>query len=447
MPELRTNLKPNTHVAYSPLTYSIESMTFISHRGEEIDVQRIISSFSIKESLYFPTMILEMSFKDSANFIEQYEICGQEKIVISLVREKEFDSEKETLKHTFYVTEYPVYSRASEHIQVYKIRAVSEHFYISSFKEISRAMNGNIIDVIREIYTNDLFVPVEDISILNSEKSNPCVSIFKGIIPRMRPIQAIDWLRQKAYSTSSSPFFISENSQEGVSIASLEDLISRDVFREYYYNTRSSGVPNDEDDYITIATKVFDIVSNLGLANSFFAERGAYASDATFCDIYNKTLRTENYTVDDMASDKLIENHVPLSSTFKIKDVVNSQRVDASISRLSTACSKTIPINTGNPNLYANLGQYHNLRAQGEYELLESFTHDIRVAGDFRLYPGRMIHLHVPKPIDPDMLDGGVKVDDQLVSGKYLITGVTHDFDSQYHCTLRLKRNSTRFSL
>jgi hypothetical protein len=67
--------------------------------------------------------------------------------------------------------------------------------------------------------------------------------------------------------------------------------------------------------------------------------------------------------------------------------------------------------------------------------------------------PGRKVTLEIPKAIDLKQFDKkSMKGNfddyfDRTVSGKYLVTAVIHQFGSEYHCRMRLKRDSLTYDL
>ena len=80
--------------------------------------------------------------------------------------------------------------------------------------------------------------------------------------------------------------------------------------------------------------------------------------------------------------------------------------------------------------------------------LFNTFTHDIRLHGNFKLNAGRKIQLEFPKAIDPVAYrEASDNPKDhhrnEFLSGKYLITSAIHEFsDDEYYVNLRVKRDS-----
>lgn len=430
MPEARSGIKPNTHKASSPTTYSIVSILLKNHRGEEVDIQNIVAEFSITESLYSPTLVLSMSFKDSANFIEQYELCGQETVQINLARQSPSSSDVDRVEHLFYVTEYPLYSRLKEHTQVYKLSGVSYHAYVSNLKTVSRAVSGNCVDIIKKVLINDCLYPVD--SIVTDDQ---CITSFKGIIPNLQPLTAIDWLRRRSFADNSDPFFVFEKASSELNIVSLKTLREQEIYRTYRMHSAAFGGVGDEDDFESQACKIRELASEMKMQKILAASHGAFRSRSVSVDIAQK-----KYSVRDFRYDGNI-----LSPNFKITNLDNSQTVEASIDSF-LSCTEFIATNSGNAFNYHDSSIDHIGAARSAELNMDYMSNEITVAGDFTLNAGRRVTLQIPKALDPEYVGAASELDQQ-VSGDYIVTGVVHKFSSSYFCHVKVKRDSMSYSL
>jgi hypothetical protein len=447
MPEARTGVIPSTHRIVSPTSYSIRSIELTNHRGEVVNIEAIVADFTIQESLYSPTLVLKMNFKDSANFIEQYELCGQEIIDISLMREPGNDkgsfSDREPFSHRFYVTEYPLFARPQEHVQVFSLMAVSEHAFISNLKFISRAVSGNVSDIIRSILVNDL--KVDDNSIyfpwdVPGIGDHRCVSSFTGIIPYMNPLSAVEWLRTGMNDSSLSPFFFWE-SLRGINIISQTNLTTSKLYRTYYDHRINLQRAHSEDDYLLQACTISSIASNLKMSKMFQAKDGAFGSVVDFVDISEKKVIRQNFAYNsEFKGMPSLEKYPSISDKFKIDG--------KSLSELESNRS-TLPLSSHNyaGKNFESLQLLSYLPCKSFSENLESITHDMKVPGDFDLNPGKRINLQIPKPIDTAYITDGASKYDQVASGNYLVTSVIHEFSSTYYCTVRIKKDALSFDL
>ena len=139
MPLNVSNISVNTAEALVPTAYSLEQATLKNHAGRELELKAFITDFSITESVYRPSLMLSLNVQDNINMMEEFQLTGQEVISIVLARKAVGGTEVHTVKLDFIVTEYPIFGRFNNRLQVYSLRGVSPYAYFSELKKISRA--------------------------------------------------------------------------------------------------------------------------------------------------------------------------------------------------------------------------------------------------------------------------------------------------------------------
>ena len=172
----------NTNESRVPEAYTIDSIMLRNYVGDIWDIQKIVTDFTITESIYHPGLVLSLNIKDVVNFMEEHRLTGHETITVNLSR-KSFRSEAaskdkttypeidQSVSHLFYIAEYPLYGKFDNRVQVYTLKGVSKHLYLSKFKKISRAYTGNIANFIKDVFETDLDVDSKNI-ILSKIKHN-----------------------------------------------------------------------------------------------------------------------------------------------------------------------------------------------------------------------------------------------------------------------------------
>ena len=458
MPNIRANIKPNTDKVVTPLAYVLHAIILRNHKGQEADIQNIVVDFSITESLYSSSLIARFNVKDAANFIEEFQLIGQETIEVKFGRH-DYTS-KEWVNHSisFYVSEYPMFGRdKQQNTQIYSITAISPHAYISNFKRISKAVSGTTSNIIRRILTQDLAVPDSLIGTFEQASSN-----FRGVIPLMHPLDATYWLLRRTYDSDTNPFFLHQTLSGKLHLHSLTSLIDEKknpVYRTYNDDKLYSALPGTEEDYTQRIERIYDISSEFKLSKVLpTISRGAFASKTTFVDLSSKTILTEefNYSKSFEAS-KTLNKYVVLSPKFKIPYDASGQT--RALNNTQDCYTQYIPTNQYAYSTDGSIKTYHDLMVHkaGKYnsiiENMDTIVHDITVAGDFRLESGQMIEVKIPKAIDlmefkSETMKGNYDdLYDRTVSGKYLITSIIHQFGQQYQCRMRIKRDSLTYDI
>ena len=456
MPNIRGNIKPNTDKALTPLAYALNAIILTNHKGEQADIQNLVTDFTITESLYTAAMIIRLNIKDTANFIEEYQLVGQETIQIKVGRHDFTALDWINVNLTFYVTEYPVYGRGEQqNTQAYAIVGVTKQAYVSQFKRVSRAVNDPISNEISRIMSKDLLVD-------NLKYVEPTVERFNGVLPLMHPLNSAYWLLRRAFDQNSRPFFLYESMTGGIRMESLTSLIddkNNPNYRTYRDAKLFSSSPGTAEYFTESIERILDISSDFKLSKILpTVGNGAYASNNVFLDLSTKSIAQQafSYNSIDVKSTTLNKNTV-LSNTF---GVPYEQASDIrNLAATQDAFVEYLPTNSLAYSSDGSAKSYHDLMVNrlGTFnsvtETLDTITHEILVAGDFNMRPGRKVTLEIPKAIDLKQFNAKTMKGnfddyfDRTVSGKYLVASVIHQFSAEYHCRMRIKRDSFTYDL
>ena len=455
MPNIRGNIKPNTDKALTPTAYALNAIILTNHRGQQADIQNIVTDFTITESLYTAAMIVKLNIKDPANCIEEYQLVGQETIQIKVGRHDYTDPAWTDIDLTFYVTEYPLFARGEQqNTQAYAIVGVSRQAYVSQFKRISRVANDTVSNEITKILAQDLLVD-------NIEYVESTVGRLNAVIPIMNPLDAAYWLLRRAYDENSRPFFLYESMIGGIRMESLTSLIdekNNPSYRTYRDAKLFHSTPGTSEYFTESIERIYDISSDFKLSKVLpTVANGAYASSNMFLDLSTKTINNEKFSYASIDRKSTLNNNKVLSDTFGTPYELPDQVIG--LDETYSAFAQYMPINSLAFSSDGSSKSYHDLMVNrlGIYnsivETFDTITHEIYTAGDFKMRPGRKVTLEIPKAIDLKQFDKkSMKGNfddyfDRTVSGKYLVTAVIHQFGSEYHCRMRLKRDSLTYDL
>jgi hypothetical protein len=197
--------------------------------------------------------------------------------------------------------------------------------------------------------------------------------------------------------------------------------------------------------------KILKMDSSYSVSKIFPAKSGAYASEGVFIDIGKKSLTSLKYEY------KKPEPGTSLNGNETVKlDWNYSISLDETKSLTQTTDAYQVFFNTNSssPHSYSLLdkGPQYGKRIS-IIENIEYMTHELSLYGDFSLSSGSVIELRVVKAGDPHVIrnseNGSSPSDiyDSVLSGKYLVTGISHMFGEDYFCRVRIKKDSPLFSL
>jgi hypothetical protein len=432
----------------NPFTYKIESIVLRNHAGIEREISAIITEFTITESIYRHCLVLKANIKDHNNVMEDLSLIGQEKITVRLTRQGRGEDTPKEIIHDFYISEYPLYSKFPNRLQVFSITAVSELAYLSQMKLVTRAyQKQNSLKIVEHILTEYLNVKKTDIYFTAEKTRN-----FAGIIPALHPLDAINWVLRRTYGTNDTPIFCFETLSESkkIRVVSHHEMANSKVYRKYadgvFFTVKDV---NSSENYRQSEGRIIELASNLNLSKFSSATKGAYASTSVAVDIARKkyTINEFNY-LDEFKrmKESTLEQNPVLSDKFTL----NQKK----ISDFNNTIIRYLPVNSlsqnDDPENYHWASTDNALNKHAAYlENLDTFVHDVRVGGDFGLGAGKVVDLKLSKALDPSNPKTSINnkaqlmdLEDTLMSGKHVITSLTHHFEKDYFCTMRVKRDS-----
>lgn len=427
-----------------PTSYTIDSIILENHSGRKIDINGIVTDFTVTESIYRQWVSLTLNVRDTNNIMEEFEICGQEKITISVSRIDLDKKDKVKVEHEFYVTEYPVYARSSSRFQVYTMRAISAHAYNAKFMKISRAMEGSSIDLIKTILVEDLKIPASKIVTGLERYKARNISV---IVPNLDPLDAIQWILRRTFDQHSAPFYCYETFGGVIRIISQSELVSPDnsIVRNYTDDKFFSAEQQTSEDYKQRLERLISITSDIRLSKFVAGAAGAFASTSRYLDLPRKTYIEETFDYTDEFS-KMIwmdtAGKKVLDPAFYVGSDIRG------LNKKPEARHFNISIDGLTSNSYHDQSRSNDLaRAVSYMENFDTVIHDVVVSGDLTMKSGLAVQLKLSKPIDPQVEVVNAKSStiqnyDTLLSGKHIITSLVHRFDTDYRMDVRLKRDS-----
>ena len=448
---LENSLEDGLHI---PEAYRVTSIILENHYGETYNLSSLQTDFSITESIYHAGLILSINIKDSINFFEIGQLTGQETITVNLTQGSGPDKAiPKTISRMFFVTEYPLYGKMENRIQVYTIKGVSRHIYLSKLKRISKAFSGKMADFIKDTLINDL--GVNKLNIVQSKQSSPLVSF---IVPNLNPIDAILWILRRCYDSHGSPWYCYETLDGKIHIESHMDINAK--AKESNINEYSDGQffqnrVGTIEDFKQRSRRILNLASNVGISKYLSGINGAYASKSVYVNISSKKIETVdfNYAAKFPYMAKIGANS-PLSSAFfpETREAINAATLTQSsdvndtaltLSRFNDSNINYIPLNgksQGNNNNYHSTTKNGAINiANSVNENMQFISHDFTITGDLNFHSGSIVNLLLRSSFKPQkVLNAQSKADEQkMFSGYYLITSVVHKFEKQYYCDVR----------
>jgi hypothetical protein len=438
------NSAVSTPEAGVPTSYTVDSITLENHSGRQIDINALVTDFAVSESIYLPTVTLSLSVRDTNNLLEEFEICGQEKVTVELSRQDFEKKDKTRIKHVFYVTEYPVYGRNSSLVQAFKLRGISEHAFNSKFMRISRALDGSALELVKNILKDDLKI---DEKLIEVGSKNLKTKNVKLIVPNMSPLDAIAWILRRTFDQNGAPFYCYEKFGGGIRIVSQTELVGPDneSIRDYVDAKFFPDKQQTKDDYDQRLARILGLSSDLKMSKFAAGASGAFASTTRYIDLARKSYFEEVF---DYTEDFKKMSWISSSGKMTVDPDFRVGKDTKGISQKPEARYNDVVLDGLAPNNYHAQTRGNTLaRAASHFENLETFVHDLSIAGDLNIHAGTAIGLKLTKPIDPQVEVKNAESSktlnfDTFLSGKHLVVSTVHRFDTEYSMDVRLKRDT-----
>lgn len=409
----------------TPGAFKVVKMVMINSKGKTKDLKalNLVDSFTITTELFSPVVTFTATIRDNENFIDTFDICGQEII------EVEIDPVNigKAIIQTFYVKEYVNYTKTLDfpNTQIYSLVAISEFAYRSSLMNICRP-----VDKEKTVAQNIETIFIDDLSLKEFAVDGDVSTKFEGIINIQRPLKAAEWLRSRCFEEDGSPFFLySDVTQQGkVYLSSWKSLNNAPVLykkpkNSFRYRQQSEKTPGTAEHTREERSRILSMSSNIKFDRLASANAGAYASRLNVTDYASKAY----YTLD--FKSKATKDWTP--QKYKIKNREGVIVEDATMHNIPSANTASVHINTAiNPDGKGNSvtnALYPNISIANAFiARLNEINHEIVVYGDSALNPGVKIDLEVPKALR----DRTEYVEDPVVSGTFMITVVAHVFSN-----------------
>lgn len=403
-----------------PYQYQLKKLILHTSDGLPLDISRNFFELNLFEDIFSPCMTGSVRVTDGNDLISNFMFHGNEFIEIEIDK----PSLEQPIKKFFRV--YKIsdrdFSTTTTHA-AYTIHFCSEELILSTMIQISRAYRGARIDqIVSNILKGDLQVKDSKIDGTFSRTEGQ----FDIIIPRMNPLEAIQWVSTRAYSENGTVYFFFETIN-GFTFISYEDLLKEPVYGTY---SREEKISNrvSENAYTFTFLKVvedFDVMKA--------SRYGSFASSLLTLDITNKRYRGAAYNAIEYKDKGVLNKQVTMN------DATN--RLGTNFYNSPEGMVKYTITSDGDVDRNPILPEKWLSRSASKLGQLHLFKMVGTIPGDIILKAGRTIDVKFPqyRPLD----DSEPIQENPMRDGRYLVSAIHHRFIGDYHTsTLELLSDS-----
>ena len=395
---------------FSSGDYKISSMMIVTSTGQSVDVRNIMLELNIYEDIFSPVITGDITLGDAADIMSAYQIHGNEFLCVSIDK----PSLNKPITKIFRIYKVGDRDFGTASLQNYTLFFASEELLLSVQTLISKSYKGLRIDqMVNDLLLNKLKV--------NSNKMNgiftQSLGSFDIIIPRMNPLEAIQWLSPRAYAQNQNLFFFYEN-RDGFNFTSYENLLTLPTYNTYYRNvkiTRDVEQNMNSFNFIRIIED-FDIIKATRM--------GSFSSSLAVLDLVNRSFKTYNFNATQVSSNGLLNKNIPSNNL--------QNRLGLTLYTANESLLKYVASGDSDPSF--NPADIKNWLPQTATRLgqINTFKVVISIPGDILLKVGNVVNLIVPKMETQTQSTQN----DSMRSGRYLVASVKHVFNQDNSTTV-----------
>jgi hypothetical protein len=413
----------------------------ISTKVGDVNVNKMVESFNIYESIFKTFITGDLTILDVENFLNIANITGTEPVKIKFGTK----GSKHRIDVDLIVYKIKDKEKINENTNRYTLSLVSPEFLTDIRTKISKSFDGTYSDMVKNIYSDYLSSGTP----LWLEKVN---NNNRVIIPNKSPVDAINMISQFAIAGNcDNSNFLFFQTTKSFHFRSITEMI-------YLGGILPEGLTfriekGEISPLVSIASKAtraieFEIKSDLDILRN--TKLGTYGSTLIKHDIRGKVWRESEWSYHDQYVDNVDGKYYVKIGTYPIspdgpvtQDGKNlSDFPKSNITMISSAEEHSYQT-LQNISEFSKL-DYENtiLTRKSEMTGMNLLRAKLTIGGMSGIQAGDIISIFITTPYSSHSLEGGVKDKDEKLSGKWLVESVSHQVSEKYYSVLMLIRDS-----
>lgn len=408
----------------SPGSCKIHSAVIINSKGQYIDVTNQLYQVRLFEDMFSPFITGELILSDSASTAQLLPLIGEELFVLDI--ETPYLTDKgqpfNRMTKTFYIYKMGDRENLAQKNVVFTLYIMSVEAFIDANTKISQTFKGNIADTAtRLLQRSPGLITNKNVVVEATSNNSIHTSNFWS------PVQNLYYLAEQATNSIGNPSFVFFENNEGFVFMSLDTLLSAPAMHSLERSQRmreaKGSMSNDQEYSIVLDMSVpsqYDYLDRV--------QHGYYGGMVYHYDIETKRLNLKNLVAKDSLSKGQLNKYVNVGNSLQF---------------LPDANKHTSVIHR---NLYNNapgLTIDHDIRRMALLKQIQGMSIMIQVYGRLDYSVGHVVDFtaFIDDVTDKSMTDE--QIIDPVISGKYLITSMSHEITPTKHvCNIELSKDS-----
>jgi hypothetical protein len=431
----------NSPAQQSASDYGLDELVYMPNGEEEdetnVSLGKSVFQVDIFENIERPFLSGTVTLRDDSRVYDQYfDIKGTERLKIV------FSNKDKTnpIKKRFVIRRVQSATKTNETTEVIIMNIIDETYFIDTVSRFSKAYKGTPEEIVEKILIDNLNKEVDIDDVL------PIQEPMRVVVPFLTPIQAAQWVTQRATSSFGFPFYLYATLfDENLILKSMEKMFKQPVWNEdilfsfsQFKNSQETSLISDTNLYNIQEFKVTNNEDTLHLM-----ERGAVGCSYNVFDATTGTVENFRFDVNEFFNDVIQENDLLGEDTKNMNSIMDDESEFEGVGKLSEVNGQTYDRIVSN-NTYSDVANYYgggsyslDATAKALRNLVGKSSSVMRVggaiffAGDENRTIGSKINVYFPNN-DPEGIIAE-KTKDLKRSGEYVIHSCRHIFSDERH--------------
>lgn len=403
-----------------------------------LDIKTLISELNLYENIEKPYITGTLLLVDDKGALDNLNFKGTERLEIEISSVSNI-LEPVIIK-SFVMTKIEKNVRTNDRTEVSLITLIEEHYYFNRLVKVSKSFTSYIEAIITEILVGNLNKNVDQSYLTSSAQG-----VRKINVPYLHPLEAVEWLRDRATTDLGGPFFTySSVFDDNIRLASLDGLLTQPVFNDrlpYIYSSSLAGkaedLPEDKRSFLIEDYKLNSAEDSLNMVM-----KGALGSLYTNTDVGTGLTTRNRFSVRDILFEMKSKELIPdtsVQTVFDDSQFFINQFVDEYDSKVYHQITSS--------GTYGSFQGYHDVTSSTEHVLkiknvsirnmLYRNMMNVIVPGVGLMYSkisvGDKMKCSFLSPVSSTTSENTDDLTDKNKSGEYLIYATRHMFKDRKH--------------
>ena len=431
----------NSPAQQSPSDYGLDELVYMPNGEEEdetnVSLGKSVFQVDIFENIERPFLSGTVTFRDDSRIYDQYfDIKGTERLKII------FSNKDKTnpIKKRFVIRRVQSATKTNETTEVIIMNIIDETYFIDTVSRFSKGYKGTPEEIVEKILIDNLNKEVDIDDVKSTQQP------MRVVVPFLTPIQAAQWVTQRATTSFGFPFYLYATLfDDNLILKSMEKMFKQPVWNEdiifsfsQFKNSQETSLISDTNLYNIQEFKVTNNEDTLHLM-----ERGSVGCSYNVFDATTGTVENFRFDVNEFFNDVIQENDLLGEDTKNMTSIMDDTTEFEGIGKLSEVDGQTYDRIIAN-NTYSDMANYYgggsyslDATAKALRNIVGKSSSVMRVggaiffAGDVNRTIGSKINVYFPNNDPEGIIEEKTK--DLKRSGEYVIHSCRHIFSDERH--------------